>query len=102
MVPARPSVVGESTWTRISCCIIFVSLKKNVTITLDEATARGARIEAARRDTSVSQLVGDMLRERMHQERAYARARADWNSRGARLLKESGARYPTRAEVHER
>jgi hypothetical protein len=37
---------------------------KNVTITLDEKVARWARIKAAEKDTSVSRLVGEMLREK--------------------------------------
>jgi len=36
-----------------------------VTVTLEEDVARWARIEAARRDTSVSRLLGDLLKERM-------------------------------------
>lgn len=36
---------------------------RNVTITLDEEVARWVRIEAAKRETSVSRLVGEMLRE---------------------------------------
>jgi len=34
-------------------------------VTLEEDVARWARIEAARRDTSVSRLLGALLRERM-------------------------------------
>jgi hypothetical protein len=34
-------------------------------VTLEEDVARWARIEAARRDTSVSRLLGELLRERM-------------------------------------
>jgi hypothetical protein len=37
---------------------------RNVTVTLEEEVARWARIEAARLDTSVSQLLGDILKER--------------------------------------
>lgn len=77
-------------------------MKRNVTITLDEATARWARLEAARRDTSVSQLLGELLRERMQEQRAYARARADWNRRGPQQLREPAAAYPTREQMHER
>jgi hypothetical protein len=36
-----------------------------VTVTLEEDVARWARIEAARRDTSVSRLLGELLKERM-------------------------------------
>jgi hypothetical protein len=38
---------------------------RNVTVTLEEEVARWARIEAARRDTSVSRLLGELLKERM-------------------------------------
>ena len=48
---------------------------RNVTITLDEETASWARVEAARRDTSVSKLLGEILRTEMHQEAQYEAAR---------------------------
>jgi hypothetical protein len=38
---------------------------RNVTVTLEEDVARWARIEAAKRDTSVSRLLGELLKERM-------------------------------------
>ena len=38
---------------------------RNVTVTLEEEVAQWARIEAARQDTSVSRLLGALLRERM-------------------------------------
>ena len=44
---------------------------RNVTITLDEKVARWARIRAAERDTSLSRLVGELLREKMIQEESY-------------------------------
>ncbi|HMD41284.1 MAG TPA: hypothetical protein VKH15_18500 [Candidatus Acidoferrum sp.] len=40
---------------------------RNITITLEEEVARWARIEAATRDTSVSRLLADILKERMMQ-----------------------------------
>jgi hypothetical protein len=46
----------------------------NLTITADEDTLRWARIEAARRNTSVARLVGDLLRDQMRRERAYEQA----------------------------
>ena len=39
----------------------------NVTISLDEQTARWARLEAARRETSVSHLVGELLARYTHE-----------------------------------
>jgi hypothetical protein len=38
---------------------------RNVTVTLEEEVAQWARIEAARRDTSVSRLLGEILKERI-------------------------------------
>jgi hypothetical protein len=38
---------------------------RNVTVTLEEDVAQWARIEAAKRDTSVSRLLGELLKERM-------------------------------------
>lgn len=76
-------------------------MKRNVTITLDEATARWTRVEAARRDTSVSDFVGSMLRERMRMDLEYERALATWLSLRPSVLKRTGA-YPARDEVHER
>lgn len=40
---------------------------RNVTVTLEEDVAQWARIEAARLDTSVSRLLGALLKERMGQ-----------------------------------
>lgn len=47
---------------------------KNVTITMDDAVADWARMEAARRNTSVSRLVGELLAEKMRHDDAYERA----------------------------
>lgn len=54
--------------TRFPCYTVLVSSTnrlRNVTVTLEEDVARWARIEAARRDTSVSRLLGELLKERM-------------------------------------
>jgi len=44
---------------------------KDVTVTLDEETVRWARVWAARRNSSVSRLLGEVLTERMRQETGY-------------------------------
>ncbi len=54
---------------------------KNVTVTMDDAVADWARMEAARRNTSVSRLIGEMLAEKMRHDDAYERAMQDWLSR---------------------
>jgi hypothetical protein len=47
---------------------------KNVTISMDESVAEWARLEAARRNTSVSRLVGELLAEKMRGDRRYEQA----------------------------
>ena len=47
---------------------------KNVTVTMEDGVADWARMEAARRNTSVSRLVGEMLAEKMRRDDAYERA----------------------------
>ena len=75
---------------------------RNVTITLDEDVARWARIRAAERDTSVSRLVGELLRERMAAEQGYDAAMQEYLARPARKLRKSAARYPRRADLYGR
>ena len=74
---------------------------RNVTVTLDEEVARWARVWAARHDTSVSRILGDLLRERMLREEGYEAAMQQYMAVAPRALKTSGG-YPTRTEAHER
>jgi plasmid stability protein len=75
---------------------------KNVTITLDEEVAHWARIRAAEQDTSVSRLVGEMLREKMVEEKSYQIARQQYLSRSPKKLKKPAAKYPRREELYAR
>ena len=58
----------------------YFYVMKNVIITLDEEVARWARIRAAEDDTSVSRLVGEMLREKMLAEKSYQMAMDEYLS----------------------
>jgi hypothetical protein len=75
--------------------------KRNVTVALDEATARWARVQAARLDTSLSEYLASLLRAEMQQERTYEDAMASWLRRSPTHLKDRPG-YPTRGELHER
>jgi hypothetical protein len=75
---------------------------KNVTITLDEEVGRWARIEAAKRETSVSRFVGEMLREHMRSGEAYEAARRQFFSVEPRPLRKSESRLPSREDFHHR
>jgi hypothetical protein len=73
---------------------------RNVTVSLEEDVALWARLEAARRDKSVSRLLGDLLKEQMAREKRYERAMRAALKRPP-FLKTAG-RYLKRDEVHER
>ncbi len=72
----------------------------NMTITADEEVLRWARIKAAESNTSVAQLVGGLLKERMRVERGYESARRRFMAVKPRVL--SSAPYPSRDELHDR
>lgn len=74
---------------------------RNVTVTLDEETARWARMEAARRDLSVSALIRELLEQRMAGQGLYTASMQRFLDRPARSLKEGG-QYPSRDELHDR
>jgi hypothetical protein len=77
---------------------------QNITLSLPEEDLREARILAARRGTSVSQLVARVLREILERETGYDTAR----ERSLALLREGvdlgtrGSVAGTRDHLHER
>lgn len=75
---------------------------KNVTITLDERTAAWVRVYAAKHNTSVSRIVGEMLQERMKEARAYDEAMRRYLSKKPVRLSKRGDSYPSREEAHDR
>jgi len=75
---------------------------KNMTITLDENVALWARIRAAEQETSVSRLVGEMLKERMLEEENYRSAMRQYLSKPQVVIKEPGSTYPDRETLHDR
>lgn len=75
---------------------------RNVTICLDDQTARWARIRAAESDTSVSKLVGEMLRREMERDGRYEAAMSEFMSTPPFLSREPGERWPSREEIHDR
>jgi hypothetical protein len=73
---------------------------RNVTVTLEEDVARWVRLEAARRETSVSRFLGGVLKQRMSEEGGYDRAMRRALGRKA-FLKTKGALL-SRDEAHDR
>ena len=73
---------------------------RNITVTLEKNVARWARLEAARKGTSVSRLLGAILKERMLEKDGYDRAMRRALTREP-FLKTDG-RDLSREEVHDR
>ena len=74
---------------------------KNMTITLEEEVADWARVWAAKSRSSVSRLVGELLKQKMQDEAGYQLAMNQFLSRRPVLLKRAGT-YPSRDVIHER
>jgi plasmid stability protein len=75
---------------------------KNVTITLDEAVARWARIRAAERNTSVSRFLGELLKEEMRAEEGYRQAMEQFLAQKPQVLRKAGTSLPKRGELYDR
>ena len=75
---------------------------RNVTITLDEQTAAWVRLHAARHDTSVSRIVGEMLREKMRGAREYEAAMRRFLAKPPSPMTRRGQRLPNRDEINDR
>jgi hypothetical protein len=73
---------------------------KNVTVTMEDSVAEWARLEAARRNTSVSRLVGELLTEKMRHDDAYERAMRE--ALEFRSWGRSSGKYLTRDEMYDR
>ena len=75
---------------------------KNVTVSLPEEVARWSRVWAAEHDTSVSQMLGRFLKEKMYSEKQYLQAMDSFLQRKPVMLKEKGESYSSRDSLHER
>jgi hypothetical protein len=73
---------------------------KNVTITVEETVLEWVRIEAAKRNSSVSRLVGEMLADKMRHDDAYLRAFEEWKADRVRF-DSGGQPYPRRADIYD-
>jgi hypothetical protein len=75
---------------------------KKVTVALDEETALWARLEAARRDISVSSLIRQLLTEHMGGRVAYEGAKVRYLARGGSELSTRRGGGTGREELHDR
>ena len=78
---------------------------KNVTVTLQDSVAAWARVWAARHQTSVSRILGDLLTEKMRAEEGYRGAMDEFLATPPSALTtetKPDAPYPARDSLHER
>jgi len=75
---------------------------KNVTITLPDELAHRAKVFAAEHNTSVSRYVGQLLAEKLEEEKGYRSAMEVWQGRRPAVLNEARLAYPKRDDIHER
>jgi len=75
---------------------------KNVTITVDEATAEWVRRLAAEGGVSMSRCVGEILSEKMQRESRHEIAMRQYMSLKPRPLGAPGQKYATREELYDR
>jgi hypothetical protein len=75
---------------------------RNITITLEESIARWARIEAARKDTSVSRFLAGILKDQMGAKDQYESAAQQALNREPFLDSRGPGPYLSRDEAHAR
>lgn len=73
---------------------------RNVTVTLDDETMRWAKVEAARRDVSLSSMIRHLIRQEMRRDAAYESARDRYFAQSARVHRRDGGALPSRDEIH--
>lgn len=77
-------------------------MKRNITVQLDEATVRKARVAAAKRGRSISRLLVEQIDLMARQDDDYDRAMIDALAELERGYDLGGGPYPSRDEVHAR
>ncbi len=78
-------------------------MQQNLTVRLDDATIRKAKVLAAKRSTSISRLVGEEIDRLVREDEAYEQARVEALAEleSARDLG-SGGRLPPRVDTYDR
>jgi hypothetical protein len=75
---------------------------KNITITMDDDTARRARVAAAEGNMSLSRYVGELVRDRLGYSREYEEAMRAAMAEKPLDLKGPWTPYPKREELYDR
>jgi hypothetical protein len=82
--------------------VVRCSVKRNITVQLDDATVQKARVVAAKRGSSISRLLAEQIDVLARQDDDYDRAMQDALAELERGYDLGGGPYPARDEVHHR
>ncbi len=95
--------VGSKTLSEIDTKFVqhYNRAMKNVTIKLEDDVAHWSRIWAAEHNTSVSQILGDLLKQMKQEKTGYAIAMQQFFNGEPQPMKKAG-KYPSRDDLHER
>ncbi len=74
---------------------------KNITIKLENDVAHWSKVWAAEHNTSVSRILGDLIKQMKKEKTGYAKAMQQFLDVEAQPLKTSTS-YPARDNLHER
>ena len=75
---------------------------KNVTVSLEDEVAQWVRVWAAKQNTSISQVLSNLLRNRMREENGYQAAMQQFLARTPKALQPKAERYPSPESLYER
>lgn len=76
-------------------------MQRNLTIRIDEELFRWARIEAAKKNASLSRFVGEMLQEKMRRDERHWASYEQWKA-NLQLAPVSAANRASREATHDR
>lgn len=77
-------------------------MKRNITVQLDDATVRKARVAAAKRGSSISRLLAEQIDVLARQDDDYDRAMNDALAELELGYDLGGSPYPAREELYDR
>lgn len=78
-------------------------MQQNLTVRLDDATIRKAKVLAAKRSTSISRLVGEEIDRLVREDEAYEQARVEAIAELESAMDlGSGGRLPPRVDTYDR
>ncbi len=78
-------------------------MQQNLTVRLDDATIRKAKVLAAKRSTSISRLVGEEIDRLVREDEAYEQARVEALAELESAMDlGSGGRLPPRVDTYDR